>query len=323
MANNKLSQHDRFTRSAMSNPKVAEEFFQQNLPEHIKKVIDFSSLRLQKDSFIDDKLKLQIADVLYSVNFNGKPGFLYILFEHASTPQPLLPFRMLKYITAIMDQHLNKMKANELPLVYPLILYNGQKPYPYSMDLFALFPQEERELAKETLTSPYHLVDLTQVSDEELQKFIWFGTMALALKHIQDPDILPFLQDIIVSVKELEKYGEESYIYSIVTYIAEAGNIPHQDDWAKTIQKLEEQGQEKAMKLIRLVEQVIVHRNPFLAQKIIEIGIEQGIEKGRQEEKIEIAKAMLLKGIDPELIANITELSKEDIKGSFPSRLVL
>ncbi len=39
----KLSSHDRFTRSAMTNSTVAEEFFQQNLPEHIKKAIDFLS----------------------------------------------------------------------------------------------------------------------------------------------------------------------------------------------------------------------------------------------------------------------------------------
>lgn len=309
MTKNNLSHHDRFTRSAMSNPKVAEEFFQQNLPDNIKKAIDFSSLRLQKDSFIDDKLKLQIADLLYSVNFNGKPGFLYILFEHASSAQVLLPFRMLKYMIAIMDQHLNKTKTNELPLVYPLILYNGKKPYTYSMDLFDLFPKEERELAKETLTSPYHLIDLTQVSDQELQKYIWFGTLALTLKHIHDPDIIPALKSILAAVKELEKYGEESYIYSIVTYIAEVGNIPHQDNWAEAIQTLGPQDQEKAMKLRTLLEHIMEHEKPFLAEKFV--------EKGRQEEKIEMAKAMFSKGIDLELITSVTGFSKEKIKNLF------
>lgn len=188
----KLSPHDRFTRSLMSNPKVAEEFFKKNLPAHIQKAIDFSSLKLQKESYIDDNLKLQIADLLCSVEFNGQPGFLYLLLEHASKPDPLLPFRMLKYMVSIQDHHLKVTKTNKLPLVYPLILYTGEKPYTYSMDLFDLFPSEERALAKETLTSPYHLIDLTQVSDEELKQYLWFGTMALVLKHIHDSDILPF-----------------------------------------------------------------------------------------------------------------------------------
>ena len=58
----KLSPHDRFSRSLMTNPKVAKEFFKTNLPEHIKKAVNFSSLELKKESFIDDSLKLQVAD---------------------------------------------------------------------------------------------------------------------------------------------------------------------------------------------------------------------------------------------------------------------
>ena len=169
----------------MSNPKVAEEFFKENLPEKFKKALDFSSLKLTQDSFIDDGLKLQEADLLYSANFNDHPGFLYLLFEHASSPQELLPFRIIKYMIAIMDKHLKTNATRVLPLVYPIILYNGKKPYSYSMDLFDLFHGGEKELAKESLTSPYHLIDLTQVPDEELQKFLYFGTMAMTLKHIK------------------------------------------------------------------------------------------------------------------------------------------
>ena len=45
----KLSPHDRFTRASLTHPKIAEEFFQKNLPEKIKKIIDFSSLELKKE----------------------------------------------------------------------------------------------------------------------------------------------------------------------------------------------------------------------------------------------------------------------------------
>lgn len=43
-------------------------------------------------------------------------------------------------------------------------------------------------------------------------------------------------------------------------------------------------------------------------------GIEKGIEKGRKEEKIEMAKALLLKGVDIEIISETTGLSKEEIR---------
>ncbi|MGC8483988.1 MAG: Rpn family recombination-promoting nuclease/putative transposase, partial [Thermodesulfobium sp.] len=78
----KIKAHDRFVRALMTKPKVIREFFDHHLPEKIKKCIDFSSIEPQKESFVDDKLRLQIADLLYSVKFNGEPGYLYILLEH-------------------------------------------------------------------------------------------------------------------------------------------------------------------------------------------------------------------------------------------------
>lgn len=299
----KLSPHDRFTRSSMSNPKVSEEFFQKHLPEKIKNIMDFSSIELQKESYIDDNLKQQIADLLFSVKFNKQPGFLYILFEHASRSDPLLPFRMLKYMIAIMDHHLKTAKIRKLPLVYPLILYTGAKPYAHSMDLFDLFPVGEKELAKEILTSPYHLIDLTQVSDQELKHYRMFGLMARALKHIHDPNILPFFMSILDDIRELERLGEESYIYSMITYIAGVGETPRQEDLFQAIKRLESVNEEKLMTLAE-----------YLKPEIFKRGIEKGIAKGRQEEKIEMAKAMLLKGIDIETVTEVSELSKTEIQ---------
>jgi len=311
----KLSPHDRFTRSLMTNPKVVEEFFKVNLPKDIQKAIDFSSLELQKDSFIDDHLKLQIADLLYSVKFNGQPGFIYLLIEHASTPDPLLPFRMLKYMVSIMNHHLKARSGNKLPFIYPMILYTGEKPYPYSMDLFDLFPSEEKALAKKTFTSPYRLIDLTQVSDEELKPYLWFGTMALTLKHIHDPDVLPFFEGLLGFLKRLEKQGEESYIYSVVTYMVGAGETPSQESFLQAVKKLETISEEK---LMTLAEYFIERYKPEVLKRGMEKGREEGreegLEEGRKVRDIEIAKSLLSKGISIEIISETTELPKEEIK---------
>ncbi len=49
-------------------------------------------------------------------------------------------------------------------------------------------------------------------------------------------------------------------------------------------------------------------------EKGIKKGIEKGIEKGKKEGKIAVAKKLLEKGMDIDEIAEITELSKEEIK---------
>jgi predicted transposase/invertase (TIGR01784 family) len=300
----KLSPHDRFTRSLMTNPKVAEEFFRKSLPEHIKKAIDFSSIELKKESYIDDKLKLQITDLLYSARFNGREGFLYVLLEHASTPDRFLPFRMHKYVSAIMEDHLKNKENKTLPLVYPMILYSGKTPYKHSMSFFDLFLEDERELAKEIFTSPYHLIDLTQVSDEELKQYMWFGTMALALKHIRDPNIVPFFESIIGVLKELEKRGEEAYIYTVITYMAGTGEVPEKSEFFETTKKLESVNEERIMST--LVEQ--------LQPELLNIARKQSFKEGRQEERKEMAKTLFSNGVSIDIIARTTKFSEKEIK---------
>ena len=303
----KLCPHDRYARSMMTHPNVSQEFFREYLPVPIQEALDFSSIKLESESFIDEKLKLQLADLLFSATFNGKPGFLYILFEHASKSTPLLPFRMHKYKVSIMDKHLIKNKTNELPLIYPIILYTGKRPYTHSMDLFELFSPEEKELAKEIFVKPYHLIDLAKTPDEELEKFFWFGTMARTLKHIHDSDIVPFFEKIFEDLKELEKLEENRYIDSTVFYIAEVGNAPRKEEFVNTMKKLKSMNEEKLMTIVD-------HLKAEMKAEFLKQGIEKGIEQGRKERDAQMAKTLLLKGIDIDIISETTGLSKEEIR---------
>ena len=79
-----------------------------------------------KESYINEQLKLGITDILYSVNIAQQQGYIYLLVEHQSTADVLMPFRIVKYICAIMDHHLKQTCKNELPLVVPLAFYHGQ-----------------------------------------------------------------------------------------------------------------------------------------------------------------------------------------------------
>ncbi|HQS84927.1 MAG TPA: Rpn family recombination-promoting nuclease/putative transposase [Alphaproteobacteria bacterium] len=339
----KLSPHDRFTRASLTHPKVAEEFFQKNLPEKIKKMIDFSSLKLNKESFIDDHLKLQISDMLFSVNFNENPGFIYLLVEHASTPQPLLPFRMLKYVMAIMEDHLKRTKSRTLPFVFPLVLYTGKKAYPYSMDLFDLFSKEERMLAKETLHAPYPLIDLSQATDEEFKKYLWFGSMGLLLKHIHDGDILPFFKRFLDLLKQIEKQGETRYIYTVISYIAIAGKLPDKEgfflqavkdletvDEEETMQSLAEYlnldvfkiGFEKGRKeeIKRAEQERLKVEQKLLKAEQAHAKAEQERAKAEQEcvksqlERLKLMKVMFSKGMSLETISDITGYSQKELK---------
>jgi predicted transposase/invertase (TIGR01784 family) len=94
--------HDHFIKSMMTDSKVSHEFFMEHLPDHIRDKVDLDTLALQPDSFIGEDLSKQMADLLYGVKINGEDGYFYIILEHQSVQEKLMPFRMVKYIIAIL-----------------------------------------------------------------------------------------------------------------------------------------------------------------------------------------------------------------------------
>lgn len=110
--------HNKTIKAALSDPELAKRFFRQHLPEVISEQVQLESLRLQKGSFIDANLSEYLTDLLYLVDFQEGAGYVYLLLEHQSTPDNLMAFRLLKYMTNIMDYHLKKHKVKKLPFIY-------------------------------------------------------------------------------------------------------------------------------------------------------------------------------------------------------------
>lgn len=206
-------------------------------------------------------------------------------------------------MTIIMDHHLGKTDSQELPLIDPLILYTGKTPFNYSMDLFELCGAH-KALAKSTFTNPYHLVDLTQVSDKALKDYHWFGAAALVAKHIRDHDILPTLRDVVKTLKILEEKGEEGYIYIVISYVVEAGEVLDKQAFVETIpQGLASLNEERAMTVLEQFKPEFYNRR---------------LEEGKLEAKLEalpkVAYNLLDSGINFEQLTQATGLSIDEIE---------
>jgi len=89
------SPHDKFFKAAMSDIRVAREFFENFLPEDIRQYVDFNKLELCPKSYIDENLKSSESDILYKTQVHKKMGYLYLLAEHQSTADPLMPFHLV------------------------------------------------------------------------------------------------------------------------------------------------------------------------------------------------------------------------------------
>lgn len=197
--------HDGIFKKSMENPLVAQEFLNNYLPKDILKIIDSKTIKLEKDSFIGDDLTGSYSDVLLSCKFNKQDGYIMLLLEHQSRPEHFMAFRLLKYMVNICSQYLTKHpEAKKLPVVLPIIVYNGKKKYNVSRNIWNLFGNPD--LAKSLWNNDYPLINVHEIPDEELKEKIWFGILLFFLKKIHDRQLLKSWQYIADSLSDISKF---------------------------------------------------------------------------------------------------------------------
>ena len=76
--------HDVFAKSVMSKIENARDFFNGVLPEGLRELIDLETLRLEKESYVDEELSEFYSDIVYTCMYRGSTVKLVLLFEHKS-----------------------------------------------------------------------------------------------------------------------------------------------------------------------------------------------------------------------------------------------
>jgi predicted transposase/invertase (TIGR01784 family) len=121
--------HDASFKKTFSQVAHAAGELRAVLPPALVERIDFSSLALCSGSYVDEALRGSQSDLLFSARISSKPAFLYLLFEHQSRPDVLMPLRLLGYILRILDDYVKNAespaRALPLPLVVPVVLHHG------------------------------------------------------------------------------------------------------------------------------------------------------------------------------------------------------
>ena len=98
--------HDALFKRVFSDVTHAAGEFRAVLPSELVAEIDFATLSLCPGSFVDEVLRERHTDLLYSVRLRERDAFLYLLFEHQSTVDALMPYRMLGYVLRIWESWL-------------------------------------------------------------------------------------------------------------------------------------------------------------------------------------------------------------------------
>jgi len=305
------SPHDKFFRQAMSDITIAKAFFASHLPLLVKQDINLETLSLRKESYVDSHLKMVITDMLFSVQFVQKPGYLYLLAEHQSSPDKWMPLRLLDYTVQILKQHRKENQDEALPIVYPLVFYHGQEEYSYSTDILALFT--DPNLAEQILFKPFQLVDINRIPDKKYRQQVGLSVLELCAKHIFARDLLPHLQKLLDPMRELIETGNENMVKATVTYLLTAAQTSNQKVFVETIQaglSATKKGGD-IMTVAEWLEEKGMKRG---LEQGIQQGLHQGIHQGIEKHRTLMVYRCLQQGLPLEMISQITELSIEEIQ---------
>jgi predicted transposase/invertase (TIGR01784 family) len=109
----------------MRNLNVSREMIENYLPKHLVDKVLLETIEVCNASYIDKELKQSYSDMLYKVQTKSKSeAYIYFLWEHQSTYDKNIAFRLLMYACNIMQDHLEAGNS-KLPIIIPALVSAG------------------------------------------------------------------------------------------------------------------------------------------------------------------------------------------------------
>ncbi len=286
--------HDALFKSMCENINVTIDLLKSALPADLFNKIKLDTLQLTDKSFVLPEMAQRHSDIIYQAEINHHEGYIAFLIEHQSSDDALMAFRKLEYNVSLMRQHLKQEKL-KLPVIINLCLYHGERsPYPYSTDLFDCF--SDPILAKQWMFQPFQLIDLTVMTDEEIEKHGYAALMQFLFKHCRDAELSRKVKQMVALLRRLDA---DLHLQNVLYYLTEV--CGDRDDAERLLRALMNQLSEK--------EETIMTYGEQLRQAGRQVGQQEGRQEGRQE----VALDMLLAGFDPDIIQKVTKISPEII----------
>lgn len=218
--------HDAFFKVVFAEPAHAEGVIRAVLPGDVVTGLDFATLRRVPGTFIDDALSERQSDVLFVVDsIDGRPVLVYVLLEHQSTDDPLMPLRVLRYLVRIWDAHIAEHGASlPLPPIVPVVVTHaagGWQTAPAFESLVAL-DGPRGALAPFVPRFRFALDDLVRVTDSELLRRTMTAVARvglLALKHAHD-DVHGTFEGLLDLLREVARSPDrERAFMALLRYI--------------------------------------------------------------------------------------------------------
>jgi len=273
-----------------------------------------SAVEILKDSFVDADLQEYFSDLLYRVALkDGGAAFVYILFEHKSSPDKLVAFQLLRYMVRIWEPGVRE-SGDELAPIFPVVLYHGRESWRFDTHFGSLIRGPSAANFRKYLPDfEYHLCDLTRYKDEEIRGALVLRVALLAMKSVFSGEpkarvrhILALLADLVLSEKNAVEY-----LKTVLVYLSAATGALNIDEVTEAVR---EAFPARGESIMATIAETWVKEG---IQKGIEQGIQQGIQQGKQTGAAEVTLRVLRRrfgAVGPRIEQRVTSRPVEQLE---------
>jgi hypothetical protein len=307
--------HDALFRSVFSIPAHAAEAVRAILPPQVVAHFDWNSFEADHASVVTEGFEQRHADLLFRARLvDGRQAFVRVLFEHQSTVDHWMSWRMNELIHAVLrDAHQRRPEAKYLPAVLPVLLYQGSRPWtaPTSLlELTDLSDEARRDLGPYLLSLRYVLDDLRVAELGEIDARALSPTVRLTLgvMKLRDSEtVIGFLHDHAQDIRVL--YAAEHdriWLARLMEYTWKVNRHTNQEDLMALVADVVGQDIEQTMETLE----------QLLRPEVFE----QGVEKGAMKRERELLLRLLVRrfGVLPESVTTrVAGANNEDMERWF------
>jgi len=292
--------HDLFFRQMMMKKETAKDIIKNYFPKEITKSMDFDTLKISKDTFIDKKNRKNESDILYEITINKEKTYVYLLFEHKSYDYKYTALQLLRYMYNIWDLDIKQKKLTKnkkLQPIIPFVVYANDKEWTRENTLSYLLEKIPDPVKKHVPDYEYLMLNLQVKDFNEIKGEILTQIMLKTMKIVfmKDIDLEEKLREIFHLMKlykNVENTQETLEVFRhLIRYLTRAAKYVNKDQLEKSVQK-----------------ELPEWRTDYMT--IADVLRKEGIEKGKKEDAINFYKM----GLTIDQIAQGTGLDKETLK---------
>jgi predicted transposase/invertase (TIGR01784 family) len=284
----------------MTKKETAKDIIKNYFPKEITETMDFDTLKISKDTFIDKKNRKNESDILYEIMINKVKTYIYLLFEHKSYDYKYTALQLLRYMYNIWDLDIKQKrltKNKKLQPIIPFVVYANDKEWTRENTLSYLLDTIPDPVKKHVPDYEYLMLNLQVKDFDEIKGELLTQIMLKTMKIVfmNDVDLEERLREILHLIKlykNVENTQETLEVFRLfIRYLTRAAKYINKEQLEKSVQK-----------------ELPEWRNDYMT--IADVLRKEGIEKGKIEDAINFYKL----GLTINQIAKGTGIDKEKLK---------